>query len=161
MGGSVGPTLAIIRTRMIWWYWILLGLVLAGIELATPGGFFFLFFAVSALLVGLLEITGVLETDAIQWGLFSVLSVACLALFRKPLLARMNSAEHKEAVDTLVGELALPAGTISPGEHGRAELRGALWNVRNVDTGSLGPGERCRVVAVRGLELDIRSERSR
>ena len=25
---------------MIWWYWILLGLLLAAIELATPGGFF-------------------------------------------------------------------------------------------------------------------------
>jgi membrane protein implicated in regulation of membrane protease activity len=146
---------------MIWWYWILLGLLLAAIELATPGGFFFIFFAVSALLVGLLHVMGLVESDAMQWALFSVLSVGCLALFRKPLLERMNVAERAEAVDSIVGELAIPATAIGPGQHGRAEVRGALWTVRNVDAVAVDAGERTRVVAVRGLELDIRTERSR
>ena len=146
---------------MTWWYWILLGLVLAGIELATPGGFFFLFFAVSAMLVGLFTVTGLLANNALQWGVFSALSVACLAFFRKPLLDRMNRAEDKDAVDSLVGELAVPAAAIPAGAHGRAELRGALWTVRNIDADPILSGERCRVVAVRGLELDIRPERSR
>ena len=146
---------------MSWWYWIVFGLALAAIELATPGGFFFAFFAVSALVVGLLELAGILETDAIQWALFSAVSVACLVFFRKPLLERMNRSEVKGSIDSLVGELAVPAGAIPPGGHGRAELRGSMWVVRNVDVGAVSAGERCRVVAVRGLELDIRSERSR
>ena len=29
---------------MTWWLWILLGLVLLGLELSTPGGFFIAFF---------------------------------------------------------------------------------------------------------------------
>jgi len=145
---------------MIWWYWILLGLVLAAIELATPGGFFFLFFAVSALLVGLLDLAGALVSDALQWGLFSVLSIVCLALFRKPLLERMNRGEPREAVDSLVGELATAFDAIPSGQHGRAELRGTTWTARNVDPLTVVAGERCRVVAVRGLELDIRPERS-
>ena len=144
---------------MIWWYWILLGLVLAAIELATPGGFFFLFFAIAALIVGLLEVVGLLESDAAQWALFSAVSIACLAFFRKPLLERMNQAEVKEAVDSLVGELAVAIGAIPSGQHGRAELRGTTWTVRNVDALTVAAGERCRVVAVRGLELDIRPER--
>jgi inner membrane protein len=147
---------------MIWWYWILLGLLLAAIELATPGGFFFIFFAVSALLVGLLELVHVLEADAMQWGLFSLLSIACLAVFRKPLLERMNRGSgNREAVDSLVGELATATAPMAAGQHGRAELRGASWTVRNVDERPIDLGERCRVVAVRGLELDIRSERNR
>jgi membrane protein implicated in regulation of membrane protease activity len=146
---------------MIWWYWILLGLMLAAIELATPGGFFFMFFAVSALLVGMLDVMGILEADALQWGLFSVLSLVCLAFFRKPLLERMNAADRHEAVDSLVGELAVPVVPIAAGQHGRAEVRGATWTVRNVDAVTLEPGARGRVVAVRGLELDIRSEGSR
>ena len=145
---------------MIWWYWMLVGLVLAAIELATPGGFFFAFFAVSAILVGLLELGGLIETDAVQWALFSALSVACLVFFRKPLADWMARTQRGDAVDSLVGELAVPATAISAGEHGRAELRGAMWTVRNVDAGGVAPGERCRVVAIRGLELDIRSERS-
>jgi hypothetical protein len=145
---------------MIWWYWILFGLVLAAIELATPGGFFFLFFAVAAVLVGLLELAGILESDAIQWGLFSIISIGCLAVFRKPLLEWMNRGEKGDAVDSLVGELATAADAIPSGQHGRAELRGTLWTARNVDALTVTAGERCRVVAIRGLEIDIRSERS-
>ena len=145
---------------MIWWYWILLGLLLAAIEIATPGGFFFIFFAVSALLIGLLDVLGMLESAALQWGMFSVLSLTCLAFFRKPLLERMNRGIGAEAVDSIVGELATTAAPIPSGEYGRAEVRGATWTVRNVDSVPLGVAERCRVVAVRGLELDIRSERS-
>lgn len=146
---------------MIWWYWILLGLVLAAIELATPGGFFFLFFAAAALIVGLLELAGLLDADAFQWALFSVLSVACLAFFRKPLLERMNRGDAHQAVDSLVGELATAADAIPSGQHGRAELRGTMWTARNVDALTVTAGERCRVVAVQGLEIDIRPERSR
>jgi len=146
---------------MIWWYWILLGLFLAVIELLTPGGFFFIFFSVAALLVGMLELMHILEVDALQWGLFSLLSLACLAFFRKPLLDRMTMAERPEAVDSLVGELAVALSSVAAGDHGRAEVRGAQWTVRNVDANPVSAGERCRVVAVTGLELDIKSERSR
>ena len=147
---------------MIWWYWILLGLFLAAIEIATPGGFFVIFFAVAALIVGLLDVLGILESDALQWGLFSVLSLVCLAFFRKPLLERMNQGVRaSETVDSLVGELTVASTAVGAGQFGRAEVRGSTWTVRNVDGFALDAGERCRVVAVRGLELDIRSERSR
>ena len=146
---------------MIWWYWVLLGLVLAAIELATPGAFFFAFFAVAALLVGLLELAGVLGSDPLQWALFSVLSIGCLLLLRKPLTEWMGRSDHAESVDSLVSELVTPVSVILAGEHGRAELRGTIWNARNVDTIAVAMGERCRVVAVRELELDLRSERNR
>jgi hypothetical protein len=144
---------------MIWWYWILLGVVLAAIELATPGGFFVIFFAVGAVLVGLIEVAGILEADAVQWALFTVVSLASLALFRKPLVQRMNRAAGNDAVDSLVGDLAIAAEAIAPGQYGRAQLRGSTWTVRNVGEQTTVPGERSRVVAVRGLELDIRPER--
>ena len=144
---------------MIWWYWVLLGLALAAIELATPGGFFFIFFAVGALLVGAIDLSGIVESDAIEWTLFTAVSIACLALFRKPLLRRMNRSGTNDAVDSLVGELAVAAEAILPGQYGRAQLRGSSWTARNVGGSPVAAGERSRVVAVRGLELDIRSER--
>ena len=145
---------------MIWWYWILVGLVLAAIELATPGGFFVIFFALAAVIVGLLELAGLLDADALQWALFSILAIASLALFRKPLLEWMDRGRTDDAVDSLVGELATAADAIASGQHGRAELRGTMWTARNVDPLTVTAGERCRVVAVRGLEIDIRPERS-
>lgn len=145
---------------MIWWYWILLGVLLAAIELATPGGFFFIFFAVSALLIGSLGWLGLVDSAALEWALFSILSLICLAFFRKPLLERMNREARPDNVDSLVGELAVVAAPIAAGEFGHAEVRGATWTARNVDADPVTSGERCRVVAVRGLELDITSERS-
>ena len=43
---------------MLWWYWIVLGLALVALELATPGGFFVIFFAIAALAVGALTLVG-------------------------------------------------------------------------------------------------------
>jgi hypothetical protein len=36
---------------MAWWLWALVGLVLVGVEVVTPGGFFVIFFGVAALVV--------------------------------------------------------------------------------------------------------------
>jgi inner membrane protein len=144
---------------MVWWYWILLGLVLAAIELATPGGFFFIFFAGGAVAVGLLELAGLVVTDWVQWAWFSVGSLVCLALFRRPLLERLRGAERPDMVDSLVGEIAVATSLIPAGQYGRAELRGSMWSARNVADGTISAGERCRVVSVRGLELDIRPDR--
>ena len=43
---------------MEWWMWIVLGLALLMLEMATPGGFYFIFFGASALLVGVLDLVG-------------------------------------------------------------------------------------------------------
>src|SRR4030095_7543002 len=75
---------------MVWWYWMVLGLALLGAEMTTPGGFYILFFCLSALLVGTLAGLEVVSVDWLQWLLFSVIAVGSLLVFRGPLLARMN-----------------------------------------------------------------------
>ena len=137
--------------------WVVLGLALAAIELATPGGFFLIFFGVAALVVGALELTGLVRPPWLQWLLFSVIAIVALRLFRQPLLARLRTPAADE-VDSLKGEVAVAAGDIAPGGHGRVELRGSTWSAHNIDVAALTAGQRCRVVAVHGLTLDIRSE---
>jgi len=142
---------------MSWWLWVVLGLILAAIELATPGGFFVIFFGISAVVVGLLDLAGLADAAWLQWLLFPVIAIAALRLFRRPLLAMLRVSEPSK-VDSLVGEVAVVAADIGAGEHGRAELRGSLWQVRNVADAVLRAGQRTRVVAVDGLTLDIRPE---
>ena len=141
---------------MIWWFWIVLGLALVALELVTPGGFFVIFFGVGALTVGALALTGLVEAFWLQWLIFPVVAIVTLRLFRQPLLGRMRGSDHE--LDSHVGEVAVVAGDIPPGGHGRAELRGTGWSARNVDTITLAAGQRCRVVAVQGLMLDLRQE---
>ena len=142
---------------MLWWLWIVLGLVLIALELATPGGFFVIFFGAAALTVGALALLDIVQAVWAQWLLFPIVALVTLRLFRQPLLGYMRvGAEHD--VDSLVGEVAVAAADIAPGQHGRAELRGSSWSARNVDTSTLAAGQRCRVVAIQGLMLDLRQE---
>ena len=143
---------------MTWWFWIALGLALSALELATPGGIFIIFFGVAALVIGLLALAGLSGPLWVQWLLFPVLALVSLRVFRRPILNRLGIGGNRGDVDSLVGEVAVTAETLAPGAHGRAELRGTTWNARNVDTVPIVPGQRCRVVAVQGLMLDLRSE---
>lgn len=142
---------------MTWWLWVALGLVLSAIEMATPGGLFVIFFGVAGIIVGLAELAGLGLPAWGQWLAFLVLALVALRLFRKPLLAKLQPASAAP-VDSMISELALPVAAIEPGQHGRAELRGSLWAAHNVGSTVLAPGQRCRVVAVNGLQLDIRPE---
>ena len=142
---------------MTWWIWVALGIVLGAIELATPGGFFVIFFGVAAVVVGLAELAGAGLPLWGQWLAFPILAIIALRLFRRPLLARLQPAMGN-VVDSMVSEVAVPVGPIEAGQHGRAELRGTVWSAHNVGATAVGAGQRCRVVAVNGLQLDIRPE---
>ena len=144
---------------MVWWYWILLGLGLLGLEILTPGGFYLLFFGLASLAVGGIVGLGAAESAWLQWLLFSVLSIVSLLFFRNPLLARIKYVERKgPAVDTMVGEIAIPLEDLSPDGTGKAELRGAAWTVRNAGHAGITKGQRSRVERVDGLTLWIRAE---
>jgi membrane protein implicated in regulation of membrane protease activity len=143
---------------MTWWFWIVLGLGLSALELATPGGIVIVFFGVGALAVGLLALFGLVTAAWLQWLLFPIFALLSLRVFRRPLMSRLGIGGERGDVDSLVGEVAIAAEAIPAGAHGRAELRGTTWSARNVDTTAFAMGQRCRVVAVQGLMLDLRSE---
>jgi membrane protein implicated in regulation of membrane protease activity len=142
---------------MIWWLWVALGIVLAAIELATPG-LFLIFFALGALVVGALSLLQIVTVAWAQWLLFPVIAVISMRLFRRPLMGRLQQNDNADRVDSLVGDVAVPSTDIAPGGHGKAELRGSSWNARNVAAVPLASGQRCRVVDVQGLMIDIRPE---
>jgi len=71
---------------MLWWQWLVVGLVLIALEMAASGGFYVIFFGIAALTIGGLHLFGLAGPAWFQFLLFSVLSVASLALFRSPLM---------------------------------------------------------------------------
>ena len=144
---------------MIWWYWMVLGLALLGAEMTTPGGFYILFFGLAALIVGTLVGLNLVQTDWLQWLLFSIIAVGSLLLFRGPLLARINDERKGQPdIDSMVGETAIPLEALAVGDTGKAELRGTTWTVKNVGSSRLHKGQRGKVTRVEGLTLWITSE---
>ena len=61
---------------MLWWHWLVVGLLLMLGELVTPGGFYIIFFGIGAVLVGLLASVGAAGPTWTQVLLFSLFSVA-------------------------------------------------------------------------------------
>jgi len=144
---------------MVWWYWMVLGLILLGAEMTTPGGFYIIFFGLSALMVGTLAGLDVVLADWLQWLLFSVIAVGSLLLFRGPLMAAVKSGPNgSPQVDSMVGEVAIPLDRIAVGDIGKVELRGTTWSAKNVGTVPLSKGQRGTVSRVDGLTLFITAE---
>ena len=144
-----------------WWTWLLVGLVLIGAEVVTPGGLILLFFGLAALVVGMLRTAGLLPAMWLQLLSFALLSVVALGLFRRPLLARLNlSGSGRDDVDSLVGETAVLLDDLAVDGLGKVELRGATWNARNAGVRAMARGERCTVARVDGLTLVVRESRA-
>ncbi|MGH9630319.1 MAG: NfeD family protein [Bryobacteraceae bacterium] len=141
---------------MAWWTWLLLGLILLFVELLTPGGFYLMFFGISALLVGLLTALGFIGPAWTQWLIFSGVAVAAVALIRRRLMLRMLPSSPAPDIDSMVGETAVAMADIAADDIGKAELRGTAWNARNVSGREIRTGQRCKVERVEGLMLWIR-----
>lgn len=139
---------------MAWWFWIILGLALLGLELALPGGFFLVFFGLSAIVLGGLTVLVPELSAVVSWLLFSVLSVVLLVFFRQRLIRAIGSG-HGQAVDSLVGQDVVLNDDIAPGAQGSVTLRGAPWRAVNGGVSTLTSGSRSKVTAVNGLTLTI------
>jgi membrane protein implicated in regulation of membrane protease activity len=143
---------------MAWWIWVLGGLILLVLEVATPGGFFAVFFGAGAILVGVLKALGWDGPAWAEWLVFTILSLVALGLFRKPLMRRFNLSGGKKTVDRMEGERALVTEEVAPGGVGKAEMRGTSWTARTAGESVLAKGQRCRVERVEGLTLWLRAE---
>ena len=148
---------------MAWWMWIVLGFILALAEVATPGGFYLIFFGASALVVGFLDSVTMAGPPWMQWLLFSVLSVVAIVLVRKPLVDKFSArgaGADGATVDTdkIVGEVAVAAESIASGAFGRVEMRGTAWKACNRGGQALATGQRCVVERVEGLTLEVRPQ---
>ena len=144
--------------ELLWWHWLVIGLLLVLAELATPGGFFVIFFGFAALIVGALAGFGVGGPLWTQLLIFSVLSILSLVLFRARLLSSFQRDPQAPEVDTLIGEIGQLEGALAPGQIGKIEVRGAAWSARNATSSEIPRGARCRIVRVDGLMLIVEPE---
>ncbi len=140
---------------MSWWMWFLLGLALLLAEFATPGAFYLFFFGLGAVGVGLLGALGYEPPLTVELLLFLIFSLGLLMLLRKRLRVRFDSKLPEREVDNVVGETAIALEDIAVDAVGKAELRGSVWNARNVGDSPIARSQRCAVMRVDGLTLWI------
>jgi hypothetical protein len=148
---------------MAWWLWMILGIGLLLAEIATPGGFYLLFFGLAGLLVGFLSLIGLNAPAWLQWLLFTVFSLIAVGFLRKPLVRRFSATSQSSTADVLdtdglIGDCAIALESIDAGGIGKVEMRGSLWQARNRGLQTLIPGQRCVVEDKEGLMLAVRPQ---
>lgn len=141
---------------LAWWTWLILGLVLMVAELLLPSGFFLFFFGVGAVSTAFLAFAGLLSSFHAQGLAFIVISLFCVILLRKPLLAKLHFKNRVHSVDSLIGQTAKALEPIAPQAFGKVEMRGSSWSALNTGSEPIALQDRCRVEKVDGLTLHVR-----
>ena len=145
---------------MQWWAWVAVGAVLLGSELGfIDAQFYLVFVGGSALVVGFLELAGLLSEPWTQWAVFGLLAVLSVVIFRRRIYAllRRKLPEMKQGP---VGETVVLPTQLQPGESCRLEYCGSSWNATNGGQSLILAGQRARIDRVNGLTLVIHGENS-
>lgn len=144
---------------MVWWAWIVLGIVCMAIEVNLTHDFSLFCIGVSAFIVAAVTALTTGAPHWSQWIMFGGLSVIILIALRKPLIGRFQPSRGSAAdFDYLIGEVATPDDDLPANGVGRAALRGSSWTARNSGSVGLRKGQRCRVEKVEGLTLWLKAE---
>jgi len=143
---------------MAWWSWMVLGAILLGAELfAIDAQFYLVFLGLSAALVGLASLLGIVMPEWAQWLAFGTLSLLSFFTFRKSLYQKIHGGTAGFG-DSLTGRSIKISQDIAAGAEARVDYRGTKWTARNIGATSITGGSRAVVVKADGLTLHVEAE---
>jgi hypothetical protein len=109
--------------KIEWWYWVLSGLVLIGLELVIPS-FTIIWFGLGALLVGILVVLAPSLPDWLQVLLWAIASVVFTVLWFKYLKPKGDRTHAGLSKEGIIGETGIIIkGTADSYAKGRIRFR--------------------------------------
>lgn len=143
---------------MTWWAWMILGAVLFGAEMiAIDAQFYLVFLGLSAAIVGLLGLSGIVMPEWAQWLVFAALSLISMFTFRRSIYEKIRGGApgFKDGVD---GDYIVIQQELGPRAQGRASFRGSDWTVVNETSTAITAGTRARITRSEGLTLYVSAD---
>ena len=135
------------------WAWIILGVLLIGVELLAPGAFF-LWLGLAAIATGLIDAVLDLSWQASAL-LFALLCVAAVVLGRAVTRSKTQDEPQAETLNrrgqSLIGRVFTLETPIKDGE-GRIRVDDSSWRVTGADRFA---GAKVRVVRIEGSTLVV------
>jgi membrane protein implicated in regulation of membrane protease activity len=143
--------------QILWWHWVVLGIVLMLLELAVPS-FFLVWFGLGALIVGVLTVFSPSAPLAFQILAWTACSLVFLALWFRVFKPNLYKSRAGMARGSLIGEVGLVTRDIRPYERGQIRLQKPIlgeevWE--SVAEEEIRVGERVRVLEVEGNTLKV------
>jgi membrane protein implicated in regulation of membrane protease activity len=143
-------------SELPFWSWWILACALVVAEIATTT-FTFLFFAISALFVGVAQWLG-LKSMTLELILFGVMGLVLMLVFRKGLLAKFRGADNRWDRGSDVAQVVKLTESVPARGEGRTEYQGTSWAVRNESDSALVAGQEAVVVRTEGVKLIVRAK---
>jgi len=132
--------------------WVILAIVCGVVEIATSG-FWFLWLAISGLLVALgvsIHLLPSLESQLLIFALFTLIFI----IFTRPLVMRFfKTNDTMSNVDALIGQHGLVTSRIEPLHYGQVKVNGEIWTAASAE--DLEPNTRVVVTAIDGVKLVV------
>lgn len=142
---------------MPWWGWIVIGTLLFCVELfAVDAQFYLVFIGASALLVGILGLSGLVLPVWGQWLLFAAVAVVCMVTFRRRVYDKLRG-NIPDMQDGILGESVTLGEALEPGASCRTEYRGTTWTATNVGDVAIPNGSNAVIETRDGLTLNVRA----
>src|SRR5688572_14746511 len=117
--------------------WLAIGFVFFLLEFALPG-FIVFFFAIGAWITGIVLVFTDISLNS-QLLIFLGSSLLTILLFRKQLKRIMWSRKNaSEIEDELVGKTGVAQTFIAPGENGKVDFKGTIWDACSEETIAIG-----------------------
>ena len=141
---------------LAWWHWVVIGLVLVGVELAVPS-FYLIWFGLGALVVGLLTAIWPTMGGNLQVFVWTIASVALVVLWFRYWKPRTKSRAGSSDTQ-MVGEIGLLTRAVEPFARGEVRFQkpmggSDLWPCMADE--AIAAGERVRVVGAEGNFLRV------
>lgn len=143
--------------QILWWHWVVLGIVLMLLELAVPA-FFLIWFGLGALIVGMLVAVFSSAPFALQILAWTAFSLLFIWLWFKVFKPNIYKSRAGMARGSLIGEVGLVTRDIRPYEKGQIRfqkpiLGDEVWE--SVADEEIRVGERVRVLEVEGNTVRV------
>lgn len=136
--------------------WIIVALVCGAIEIFTVG-FWFLYLAISALIVALgisINWFPQIETQLLVFAFLTIL----LVIFTRPLVIKLiKSNDTASNVQSLIGQKGISIEKIIPLQFGQVKLNGEIWTA--ISSEEIEAATLVEVVAIEGVKLKVQKAR--
>jgi membrane protein implicated in regulation of membrane protease activity len=146
--------LTLLSETVLWWHWIVIGLILLAVEMGV-GTFLFLGLGLAAAIVGVMDYLFATSflVELLTWTAFSILVLASwVRWFKEPTMATTGQSDHGLDIEGTVSV------AIEPHRRGKVifdspVLGNTLWHASSDTT--IAKGERVRIVEVNGQLIDV------
>lgn len=145
---------AVFGWQIIYWYWWIFAVLLLIIEAVAPG-FFFLWMAVSAGIVGVLLLVSPYVVWEYQLLVFAVLSVSSIILFKR-YQHRYPAQSDQPALNRRAAQYLGRTFTLDEpivDGIGKLHLDDTVWRISGVDSPA---GSKVKIIGVDGVTLQVK-----